>query len=185
MKGKSYNEEYLIRELKQGSKQAFDAIYDLYAGRLYLYCLKYSDTSETAEEVVQNVFVRLWRIREKIKREDSLKSLLFIISKNCLVKEYHKRKRIPRFEDFSGMDIPADGVSAESDIESETGAEYLKAQIGKLPETQRKVVMLSKFSQLSNREIAQMLDLSEQTVRNQLSLGLQKLKRTLKISNEK
>ena len=171
------DEATLIRELKKGSKSAFDVIYAMYAKRLYGYCLAVSKSKDDAEEIVQDVFIRLWNMREDIRQEETLRSLLFIISKNYLIKSTYSRIHTLAFEDY---------VEYESKLRSENGSdaniEYedflnkVRRALDKLPKTQKNVIELSRIEQYSIEEVAEKLSLSEQTVRNQLSLGLRSLR---------
>lgn len=170
----------LISELKKGSLKAFDAIYDMYVKRLYVYCLQYTKSEEDAEEIVQDVFVRLWINRENIRQVETLRSLLFIMSKHHLINAYRTRINSPVYEDYVKYQ---DNISAEVQghpLEYEEFVKQLKTALYKLPVTQRQVIEMSKLKQLTNKEIALELELSEQTVKNQLSLGLKKLREDLK-----
>ena len=93
-------EQILIRDLKKNSRKAFDEIYAMYAKRLYAYCLQYTKNVEDAEDIVQDVFVHLWKIRKEIRQEETLKSLLFIMSRNRLINAYHAKINSPIYEDF-------------------------------------------------------------------------------------
>jgi len=167
----------LIRELKQGSRQAFDQIYVLYSKRLYGYCLKIAKSREDAEEIVQDVFLRLWNMRKEIRQEKTVRSLLFIISKNYLIKSYYNRINSQIFEDYVNYEEKLRNEDhVDSKIEYEEFLKRIRLAMHKLSETQRKVIELSRFRQYSVQEVAEQLSLSEQTVRNQLSLGLKKLR---------
>lgn len=172
------DEVNLIRGLKQGSKSAFDAIYAMYFKRLFVYCLRFTKSSEDAEEIVQDVFLRLWNIRESIQQEDTLRSLLFIISKNYLINAFHKNINSPVYEDYVNYQeqIAVDDISR---MEYEEFVHQLNHAMSRLPKTQQQVIELSRFKQLSNKEVAERLSLSEQTVKNQLSLGLKMLRSLL------
>lgn len=171
------SESELIDELRKGSIHAFDAIYNKYSKRMYAYCIKFTKSSEDAEEVVQDVFLRLWKIREDIKATDSLSSLLFIISKSYLIKAFHKSINSQIFEDYVNYQ---DAISSKEKCDSKLCyndfVAVVKANLLKLPKTQREVIKLSKFEGKSVREISESMSLSEQTVRNQLSLGLKSLR---------
>lgn len=176
-KNLEYDEALLIQELKQGSIMAFNAIYDLYSRRLLAFCIKFTKDSHDAEDIVHSTFLRLWRIREKIRQEETLKSLLFIIAKGYLIKHYNKEKKHryhDRIEDFVD--------SAKSEEITENKAEYVSLlkhftnEIQLLPETQKKVVTKAKIEGMSSKEIAELYGLSEQTVRNQLSLAMKKIR---------
>lgn len=172
-------EHILIAELKRGSKEAFDRIYRLYAGRLLAYCVQYTKCREDAEEIVQDVFVALWKGRENIRQEESLRSLLFIMSKHRVINAYRAMLNSPVYEDY--VDYQNE-LSAGEDchrMEYEQYVGILKSAIRQLPPTQQRVIALSRFSQLSNKEIAERLSLSEQTVKNQLSVGVKALRMLL------
>lgn len=174
------SEEQLIIKLKSGSKPAFDALYKMYANRLYGYCLQYSKSAEDSKEIVQNVFIKLWINREKIMQDKSICSLLFTIAKHDLINAYKKRLNSPVYEDYV---LYGDSVETSDDtscIDYHIFVEQIKKSLKKLPATQQKIIHLSRFENMTNAEIAQRLNLSEQTVKNQLSLGLKELKTLLK-----
>ena len=172
-------EHILIAELKRGSRKAFDRIYKLYAGRLLSYCAHYTKSREDAEEIVQDVFVALWNSRETIRQEETLHSLLFTISKHRVINAYRSTLNSPVYEDY--VDYQNE-LSADEDydrMEYEQYVKIVKGAIRRLPPTQQRVIALSRFSQLSNKEIAERLSISEQTVKNQLSVGLKALRELL------
>lgn len=172
------NEEILIVELKKGSKKAFDQIYKLYAKRLFMYCMQYTKCREDAEEIVQDVFVALWKNRETIRLEESLSALLFVISKHRVINAYRSTLNSPVYEDY--INYKNDFFVGEySRFEYEQYVKTIKMAMKHLPITQQRVIALSRFSGFSNKEIAEHLSLSEQTVKNQLSVGLKTLRQLL------
>jgi len=172
-------ESQLIRELKKGSTQAFDKIFEKYFKRLYAYCYRFTKSKEDSEEIVQDVFLRLWNIRETIQQEDTLQSLLFIISKNYLINAFHKNIHPPEFEDYVDYQEKL-SVEDTQRLEYEDFLQQLKLALSKLPKTQKSVIEKSRLEQKTNKEIADELSLSEQTVKNQLSLGLKTLRSLLR-----
>lgn len=177
---KNINERVLISELKKGSERAFDGVYALYGKRLYAYCLQYVKFKEDAEEIVEDVFVKLWTNRKKIRQEESLRSLLFVMAKNHLINAFRTRINEPDFEDFVKCSevLAVNGTDQQLDY-----ADFifqLNQSLTKLPNLQQRIIRLSKEELLTNRAIAERLSLSEQTVKNQLSLGLKALKSELK-----
>lgn len=172
-------EHYLIQELKRGSHKAFDQIYQMYAKRLYAYSLQFTKSPEESEEIVQEVFVKLWYNRLKIKQDETLRSLLFIMVKHHLINAYRFKINHPVYEDYVNcMDVLS---TEDPHYKLEYNEFVLRFQkiMKTLPATQQKVIHLSRIKQLSNKEIAEELSLSEQTVKNQLSLGLKALKEKL------
>lgn len=165
------NEHLLIADLKKGSKEAFDEIYRLYAGRLMAYCAQYTKCREDAEEIVQDVFVALWNSRQTIRQEETLRSLLFTISKHRVINAYRSTLNSPVYEDYVDYQNELSAGEDYHRLEYEQYVRIVKDAIRRLPSTQQRVITLSRFSQLSNKEIAERLSLSEQTVKNQLSIG--------------
>lgn len=174
------SEKKLISALKQGSEKALDSVYALYGKRLYAYCLQFTKFKEDAEEIVEDVFVKLWINRESIRQQDSLRALLFVMAKNQLINAYRKRLNEPEFEDFVKCSELLTMQGENQPLDYEDFVLQLKLSLKKLPKLQQRIIHLSKEEFLSNRDIANQLSLSEQTVKNQLSLGLKALKEQLK-----
>ena len=166
----------LIQALKQGSSKAFDSIYQMYSKRLYAYSLQFTKSPEEAEEIVQDVFIRLWNNRERIKQEETLRSLLFIMAKHHLINAYRSKVNSWVYEDYIGYVNTLSVDNAHHRLEYNEFMVQFEEAMQTLPSTQQKVIRLSRLQQLSNKEIAEKLSLSEQTVKNQISLGIKALK---------
>ena len=173
------NEMLLIQALKAGSYKAFDRIYQMYAKRLFAYSLQFTKSAEDSEEIIQDVFVKLWTNREKIKQEDTLRSLLFIMTKHYLINAFHSKINDPVYEDFVDYKNELSVNDAGQHLEYEEFVGRFTKAVETLPATQQKIITLSKIQQLSNKEIAEELSLSEQTVKNQMSIALKALKKML------
>ena len=93
-------ERHLIHDLKQGSHKAFDKIYQMYSKRLYAYSLQFTKSSEESEEIVQEVFVKLWSNRINIRQDETLRSLLFIMAKHRLINAYRQKINHPIYEEY-------------------------------------------------------------------------------------
>ena len=76
------NEEELVYQLKQESQDAFNRIYNMYSARLYAYCMQYVKSREDTEEIVQDVFIKLWINRHSIIHGELLSAFIFKIAKN-------------------------------------------------------------------------------------------------------
>jgi len=172
-------EQDLICSLKDGSQKAFDKIYQMYAKRLYAYSIQFTKSAEEAEEIVQDVFVKLWQNREKIRQSETLRSLLFIMAKGLLINAYRSKVNHPVYEEFIHYGEELSVNNTLHKLEYDEFVRKLQNEISKLPLTQQNVIKLSRFNQLSNKEIAEKLSLSEQTIKNQLSLALKALRGTL------
>jgi RNA polymerase sigma-70 factor (ECF subfamily) len=176
-------EQALIRELKQGSQTAFNGIYKIYAKRLFAYCLQYTKRVEDAEEIVQDVFMQLWNSRERIRQEETLRSLLFIIAKHHLINAYKSMVNSPVYENYVNYQNELATDDVHHHLEYEEFVEQLRKAIRRLPVTQQKVIVLARLEGLPHKEIAEKLSLSVQTVKNQLSIGLKALREELNKSH--
>ena len=177
-------EAKLVRGLKQGSVKAFNGIYELYARRLYGFCLKYAKSRDTVDEIVGDTFVWIWNNRENIRQDESLQAILFIKARHLLINAYRKRLHNPTYEDYMDyLDKSEAKEHSDSQLEYDDFVKQLHQALNRLPKTQREIIKLSKLEMMSNKEIAAKLNYSEQTVKNQLSLGLKELKKMLKYTN--
>ena len=169
------SERQLINLLRQGSQWAFDVLYNKYSKELYVYSLQLTKSAEKAEEIVHDVFVRLWVNRDKLKDVDTLHPLLFQMSKNQLVNAFRARVNSPVFEEYvEQRDYRR--ADSHSPLEYEEFVKQLKRCLEKLPSQQRIIVSKSKLDDKSPVEIAKELGISVQTVRNQLSQGLKQIR---------
>lgn len=175
MKATSSKEDIFIWLLKHDSQWAFDNLYRMYAHRLFAFALEYCHHKETAEEIVEDTFIWIWNHRHDIKQEKTLFNLVFIKARHLLINAYRATLNSPHFEDYVNYSNNLGTEEQESQLEYDEFMHVIRQGLDRLPLTQRRVIELSRFEQKSIIEIASMLNLKEQTVRNQLSLGLKQL----------
>lgn len=169
-------ESILIENLMKGDRSSFDRLYHMYAGRLYAFSLQFCKDKADAEDIVQDVFIRLWLNRARIKNTDSLKNLIFTMARNALIKAW-RAKLENRFSNYSEA-----GNLASEDTSEQEYAELealVNGCIDRLPRTQREVLRMSRFESKCHSEIADSLGLSVQTVKNALSQGLRSVRTNL------
>lgn len=130
------------------------------------------------EELVEDTFVWLWTHRQNIRQSNSLRAVLFIRMRHFLINAYRTTVNSVEFEDY--LNYKGRLTDGDTDwLEYDDFVRMVHDAIARLPETQRRVVQLSRMERLSNHDIAHRLNLKEQTVKNQLSLGLKALKQML------
>lgn len=182
MNTREKEESYYIRALKNGSYAAFETLYGMYSTRLYGYCYRYTKSHEDTQDIMQEVFTSLWTSREQIRDEKTILYYLFRIAKNRLINRFQSQVNSPVFEEYvaycNSQDISVSntGEAVEYDDFRRTIAQIKEM----LPDTQKKVYTYSKEQGLSNKEIAEILGMSEQTIKNQLSLALKIFREKLK-----
>ena len=165
----------LVLRLREGDDSCFREIYDLYHFKVFCFVKKYTAQLADSEDVTQNVFIHLWKYREKLDPTVSLESILFKSSKQEISKWYKKQNRIFSVENeqlIKELDSPS-----ESDDSIDLKLEQIQLLLDKIPEKRRKIFNLHKFEDLSYKEIAAEMNMSPSAVANQISKTLQFLKK--------
>lgn len=170
------NEALLIERLKGDSHDAFAELYRRYSASLYAFALSYIKVRESAEEIVEDAFVWIWTHRHELRQTQTLKPILFICSKHYIINAWRHTVHSQNYEDYvNWIDSQGEDTTSQN-LDYNDFLTCLHQEIEKLPATQQKVVTLSRLEGMSNKEIAQELQLSEQTVKNQISIGLRTLR---------
>lgn len=173
---KGYNEESkLMDSLRKGDISAFDAIFYQYSKQIFSYLAKSSLTREDAEEITNDVFMSLWKMRHSLDSTQSLTSLLFAIAYRKRVDAFRREINSPIYENFINLHNELRSEET-SHIESKEFFRILKSALDSLPERKRTIIVLSHFKGVSPAEIADRLKITEKTVRNYLSEGISELK---------
>lgn len=168
--------EYLER-LRQGELAGFKWIYDEYHAKVYGYSLKLLDNYQVAEEITEDVFVRLWEKRAMLDTSLSISGLLMKITKDFVWNHLKKEARQTRQRSQYVLERPALSTnSLESDLIFRDYLDIAEAAIRQLPEKRQLVFNLRYKTGLDNREIARRLDISETTVRVHLLKATQFLR---------
>ena len=172
-------ELFLYEEMKRGKEYAFDFFFNYYYPGLCIYAQRLiAVPEEESRDLVQGVFLKFWNDRERLEIQSSVRSYLFASVKNKCFDLLRKKKRALKVEEFTAdYDIAVEPF--ETYVLSELEALFKKS-LNKLPERCRAVFELSRFQGLKNREIAEMLHLSEKTVENQMTKAIRILKEELK-----
>lgn len=169
-------ESILISRLMKDDRHAFDVLYDMYAGRLMSFCLTYVKITEDAEEIIQDIFISLWKNRHSVQYTDSLKPFLYGALRKSILYYFRRKLNSPIYEQFVDLKDEAHPVESRISMEYEDFRKIILKEINALPRSQREAIILSKFQGLSNKEIAEKLNLNIQTIKNALSVGLKNLR---------
>lgn len=175
---KNLSKDKLLIELKNNSISAFENICLQYMKPLFQYCYNFIRDTGYTEEVVQDILLALWNYRERIDVKGSIDALIFTIAKHHAINAFKKVVNSSIYEDYVNYNDSLASIEFDP-IEYEEFIQQINHAIAKLPKKQQHIIKLSKFNGLSNGEIADLLDISEKTVRNQLSMGLSDLKKYL------
>ncbi len=156
---------------KHIDKESFEAAFSKYWERLYCYCFKMTNDIEVSQNIVQNIFVDLWEKRNKIVIND-IENYLFKSAKFQSFNHYRDKKLNPEIL----RDTFEENIEANEDISEHKLLEELEVIIDKLPEKRGEIVRMNKIQNMSISEIATSLNISKQTVKNQISAALKQMK---------
>lgn len=172
------SDEQLLDRIAADDAEAFAILLRERWRDLVSYCARVLDSSEGAEDVAQEAFVRLWEKRSRWKRGSSARALLYTIARNLALNERKATSaRLRRAE--QSRPVSSLSVAPDQRVEADEFRLALQRAVDDLPARKREVVMLSRFDGLSRSEIASVTGLSEQTVANYLVAALTSLRTTL------
>lgn len=173
------DEMELLQQLIAGDAESFRKIYEYYQGKIFLFALRLTKSKSEAEEVVQEVFVRLWEKREKIKIEKIFNAYIFTITKNLILDRLKKAAYDKTIQQKIYQHIQSlQNTTVDLLIEKELTRLHQQA-VDQLSPQKKIVFMLSREEELSYEEIAEKLGISKNTVRNQMSDSLKSIREYL------
>lgn len=183
----SLNDEELFNMMKKNEGNAFKFIFKKYYNRLLGYAMRFVQDRETAEDIIQEVFMSFWEKRQLLK-SISLSSLLFCMVRNASLNYLKQKVLVDKFpiEYIENIDGEERLYSLDFSLsaDEETLYEELRRQIQEalsvLPERSREVFLLSRFNGLKNKEIASKLGISTTAVEKHISKSLKRISSYLK-----
>ncbi|MDN5285851.1 MAG: polymerase sigma-70 factor [Mucilaginibacter sp.] len=163
------NEREVLTQVASGNEHAFRQLFMSHHQQLGVHMLRLTNSAELAEEVVQDVFLKIWLTRESLVGVDNFKAYLFVISKNhalnCLKKLAKERVLV------KALEIDGTGTFITEVADTDLYYNLLDEAIDQLPPQQQKVYLLSRHGRLKYAEIADQLELSRETVKKYLQIA--------------
>lgn len=173
----NYEESKLIILLKEDSEYAFQLIFDKHRNRIYKTAIKFLKSPIIAQDVVQDVFMKLWFERKNIKADMPLEAWLFTVAKHNILNKLRKiANDWKAIDNLSHLDIKSENKTDHKLIEGEY-QRNLKNALSKLPEQQRMVFISSRFDKMTYEQIGQKMGISPLTVKTHLSRALLALRK--------
>ena len=175
MKGK-IDLESTVYELKRDNEKSLETLFDYYYPRLYNFSKTFLKIDDGIDDLLQEVFIKIWKKRKSINTTSNFNSFIFTITRNLLLNELRGRLNNQKMKD----EIRNLSVAPEYESFEKTEYEELKQQMEKivedLPERQKEIFILSRTEGLSHNEIAKKLDITTKTVEYHISLAIKTLK---------
>lgn len=169
----------LIQRIKNDDREAFREIYDRYKYRVFSFAGRYLNDKSDIEEIIQEVFVKLWKTRSRIKQDLPLYNYLFTITRNTILHKKQKQVNEKKYLEYLKTYYSISTLSTQNDIQFKETSEKVNSAINKLPAKRREIFLLNRNEGLTYREIADKLELSIKTVESHMRLALQDLRKEL------
>lgn len=173
----------LLTRLKNGDMLAFDRVYELYSHKLFSFVFKILKNEAEADDIVQEVFLKIWESRHKLEDYKLLNSYIFTIAYNNSIDLIRKRinntKYLEHLKNSAVINSTPNVISQIEFNELNIQAEKL---IANLPERQKQVYLLHREKGLTYPEIAEKLGISKNTVENHMAKALKYLRQNMNTS---
>lgn len=170
------SDQTLTELLSDEDRNAFTQIFKRYNRILLIHAYKKLEQQEMAEDIVQEVFSTLWQKRETISIATNLSGYLYTSVKNKVLDIIARQKTETRYADSLKYFLESSVVLTDHLVREKQMKEIIEREISKLPSKMRRVFELSRNQYLSHKEIASALNLSEQTVTDQIKKALKILR---------
>ena len=156
---------------------AFESLFESYSQKLYRFSYSYLKAEAEAEDVVQEVFLKLWENRSRLKTGTSFQSYLFTIAFNSIRKNFNKKAFQEKFQSELFDFLSAENPSFENIPDFEALLSQLDELIDQMPDRRKEIFIKRKKEGKSVKDIAMELNISPKTVENQITEAMNYLKR--------
>lgn len=171
-----FNEKELLEKVARGDQRAFETIYHTYAKKIYFFANKILQHEEAAEEVVQEVMLKLWNTRNELTKINSLEAYIRVLSRNIALNALRRLE----IENRANQQLRTYWTDQSNQTEEQVALNETRAILSKgiaeLPLQQREVYILCHQQGLKYDEVAQKLNLSPATVATHMKLALRFLR---------
>lgn len=164
-------------ELKSGDVDVYECIFKEYYRPLVVFALKYINNAETAREIVQDFFVKLYEKRHSVNIDTSLKSYLYKSVYNACLNYISQNEM--RNRHFKNMALQTEDSVIDDQVAAVELQNRIYECIESMPEQCKKIFKMNRFEGLRNEQIAHKLNLSKRTVETQISKALRILRKKL------
>ncbi len=174
------NEHALLQEIAGGSQAAFAALFDGYWAGVYAHILSFLKDAAHAEEVTQDIFMKIWELRRRLPELESFRNFLFVITRNRIFSELRKKKELPA--EPEALLLEEQQLVPDRQLGYKEFYRQVMEAIELLPAQKKRVFKMYRVEQMSRADIVRETGLSYGTVNQYLVEALSFLKTRLKNS---
>ena len=178
----AYNEKELLRCSAEGDEAAFASLFRIYRHKLYGFVLRATGSPETTEDVIQDVFLKLWKDRENLVNIDQFGGYVYRMAQNRVINSLKRMAKETLILEMLGKMQGEATTGAEEQMSEKETWQHLRSALDKLTPKQKLVFTLSREQGLKHEEIAAYLNISPSTVNNHMIEALRQLRQQLLIS---
>ena len=168
----------LTASLKRGSVSAFESLFESYSQKLYRFSYSYLKSETEAEDIVQEVFLKIWTNRSSLKTDTSFQSYLFTIAFHAIQKSFNNKTRQQKFQFDLFELLSEENSSLEDQLNFEILLLRLNQLIDLLPTRRKEIFLKRKKEGKSIQTIALEMGISEKTVENQITEAMHSLRKS-------
>ncbi|CAG4992336.1 hypothetical protein DYBT9275_00942 [Dyadobacter sp. CECT 9275] len=158
----------LVEGIRSGNEGSFTAAYYRYHRYLYYFALRFMKSPALAEEVVHDVFLKVWENRLRLKTELSFKGYLIKITKNHVLNLLARASREEQIRSEILYFTPEGSEDTENSIYDRDYQKHAEEIISMLPEQRQRIFRMYRYEDMSGDEIADLLNISKGTVKDHL-----------------
>ena len=177
------DDKLLLERLKEGDKESFRILFEENAPVFLAFARRLLHDADAAEDIVQNVFMRLWIARERIDVERNLRNYLLVAVRNeiyCQLRmAFHARREVRA---AAIGDVADSTPGLETELSAREMERIVDRVVEKMPARRREIFIMSRRQHLSNAQIAEQLGLSVRTVEKHIELALHEIRSVLPLS---
>lgn len=170
----------LVRRIREGDERALETVFRQHYAGMCLFVRRFVHAPDVAEEIVQDVFFKLWAKRQSLNEIDALKTYLYRAARNTALNWLRRRKLEQNWEEReAARGEPVSTGGSDDDAQSDEVHRAVAGAIARLPERCRQIFLLSRDGGLTYAEIAVTLGISIKTVETQMGRALKSLRVSL------
>ena len=173
----------IVSRLNNGDKKAFGMLFLMYADKLAKFSKAFYTDDSDAEEIVQEVFLKIWVKRKEIKDPKTFNSYIYTIAKNLIYNNLKRKVYRTRYYSYLKSSFSFHTNPVEESLKLKELENAIRQIIKDLPSKRKEIFLLSRNEGLSNKEIAKKLNISLRTVETHIYLALKHIKKILKLGS--
>lgn len=162
-----HSDQDLLRRIVEGDEKAFTLMFNAYYQLLTSFVYRFTESVQVSEEIVQDVFLKIWMTRESLVGVENFKAYLVVVAKNRTI---NALKKIAR-ERAKAKQLQLESIMVVDEV-GDLQNSIIDRAIDQLPVQRKKVYLLARYDRLSYDEIGRKLNLSPKTVKKHMQLAI-------------